>query len=112
MSNLLNSKADMTLLEQNTPPNEDGFSPMYLPGGVVKEKKAAGEGILGLCKSMTSPEPIQIGMYRGFDIGLYDDIALRSAQTREELEWIIEQQEQNREAEPNVQRDEKADRQS
>ena len=45
------------------------------------------------------------------DIDLCDDIALRSAQTREELEWIIEQQEQNREAEPNVQRDEKADRQ-
>ena len=38
-------------------------------------------------------------------------IALRSAQTREELEWIIEQQEQSREAEPNVQRDEKAGRQ-
>lgn len=45
------------------------------------------------------------------DIGLCDDIALRSAQTREELEWIIEQQEQSREAEPNVQRDEKAGRQ-
>lgn len=38
-------------------------------------------------------------------------IALRSAQTREELEWIIEQQEQSREAESDMQRDEKADRQ-
>lgn len=45
------------------------------------------------------------------DIDLCDDIALRSAQTREELEWIIEQQEQSREAESDVQRDEKADRQ-
>lgn len=44
-------------------------------------------------------------------IDLCDDIVLRSAQTREELEWIIEQQEQDREAEPNVQRDEKASRQ-
>ena len=36
------------------------------------------------------------------DIDLCDDIALRSAQTREELEWIIEQQEQERkENEPN-----------
>ena len=66
-------KADMTLLEQNTLPNEDGFSPMYLPGGVVTEKKAAGEGILGLCKSMTSPEPIPIGRYRGFDMELSFD---------------------------------------
>lgn len=46
---------------------------MYLPGGVVTEKKAAGEGILGLCKSMTSPEPIQIGRYRGFDMELSFD---------------------------------------
>lgn len=63
----------MALLEQNTLPNEDGFSPMYLPGGVVTEKKAAGEGILGLCKSMTSPEPISIGRCRGFDMELSFD---------------------------------------
>ena len=36
-------------------------------------KKAAGDAILGLCKSMTSPEPISIGQYRGFDMELSFD---------------------------------------
>lgn len=66
-------KADMTQLAQNTLPNEDGFSPMILMGGTVTDKKAAGDAILGLCKSMTSPDPIHIGEYRGFDMELFFD---------------------------------------
>ncbi len=54
--------------KRNTEPNEDGFSPMFMPGGTVREKKAAGDVILGLYKSMTSPEPISIGQYRRFDM--------------------------------------------
>ena len=38
-----------------------------------REKKAAGDAILGLCKSMTSPNPIPIGQYRGFDMELSFD---------------------------------------
>ncbi len=66
-------KADIDQLKRNTEPNEDGFSPMIMPGGTVREKKAAGDAILGLCKSMTSPEPISIGQYRGFDMELSFD---------------------------------------
>ena len=66
-------KADIDQLKRNTEPNEDGFSPMIMPGGTVKEKKAAGDAILGLCKSMTSPDPIPIGQYRGFDMELSFD---------------------------------------
>ena len=44
-----------------------------MPGGTVREKKAAGDAILGLCKSMTSPDPIPIGQYRGFDMELSFD---------------------------------------
>ena len=66
-------KADMTQLAQNTLPNEDGFSPMILAGGAVTDKKAAGEAILGLCRSMTNPDPIHIGEYRGFDMELFFD---------------------------------------
>lgn len=66
-------KADIDQLKRNTEPNEDGFSPMIMPGGTVREKKAAGDAILGLCKSMTSPEPIPIGQYRGFDMELSFD---------------------------------------
>ena len=66
-------KADIDQLKRNTEPNEDGFSPMIMPGGTVREKKAAGDAILGLCKSMTSPDPIPIGRYRGFDMELSFD---------------------------------------
>lgn len=66
-------KADIDQRKRNTEPNEDGFSPMFMPGGTVREKKAAGDAILGLCKSMTSPNPIPIGQYRGFDMELSFD---------------------------------------
>ena len=66
-------KADIDQRKRNTEPNEDGFSPMIMPGGTVREKKAAGDAILGLCKSMTSPDPIPIGQYRGFDMELSFD---------------------------------------
>lgn len=66
-------KADIDQRKRNTESNEDGFSPMIMPGGTVREKKAAGDAILGLCKSMTSPDPIPIGQYRGFDMELSFD---------------------------------------
>ena len=66
-------RADIDQQKRNTEPNEDGFSPMFMPGGTVREKKAAGDAILGLCKSMTSPDPIPIGQYRGFDMELSFD---------------------------------------
>ena len=66
-------KADIDQRKRNSEPNQDGFSPMIMPGGTVREKKAAGDAILGLCKSMTSPDPIPIGQYRGFDMELSFD---------------------------------------
>ena len=66
-------QADIDQRKRNTEPNEDGFSPMIMSGGTVREKKAAGDAILGLCKSMTSPDPIPIGQYRGFDMELSFD---------------------------------------
>ena len=66
-------KVDIDQLKRNTEPNEDGFSPMFMPGGVVRDKKDAGDAILGLCKSMTTPDPISIGRYRGFDMELSFD---------------------------------------
>ena len=66
-------QADIDQRKRNTEPNEEGFSPMIMPGGTVREKKAAGDAILGLCKSMTSPDPVPIGQYRGFDMELSFD---------------------------------------
>ena len=70
-------QTDIDQRKRNTEPNEDGFSPMIMPGGTVREKKAAGDAILGLCKSMTSPNPIPIGQYRGFDMELSFDTFTR-----------------------------------
>lgn len=65
--------ADMECLARNTQPNEDGFSPMEVEGTVYAEKKAAGSAILAACKAMTSPDPVPLGRYRGFDMELSFD---------------------------------------
>ncbi|MDE6590351.1 MAG: helicase, partial [Oscillospiraceae bacterium] len=56
-----------------THPNEDGFSPMTVEGTVYTDKKAAGSAILAACKAMTSPDPVPLGQYRGFDMDLSFD---------------------------------------
>ena len=63
--------ADATHLEANTHPNEDGFSPMVIEGTTYTEKKAAGSAILAACQSMSSPDAIPLGTYRGFAMELY-----------------------------------------
>lgn len=52
-------------------PGADGFSPMEVNGTVFTEKKEAGTAILEACKAMTSPDPVIIGHYRGFEMELF-----------------------------------------
>ena len=59
--------------EKNTLPNEDGFSPMVIRGETFTEKKAAGTELLAVCKTMTNPEQVVIGRYRGFEMVLSFD---------------------------------------
>ena len=66
-------KADIAHASENTHPNEDGFSPMVIQGETFTDKKAAGSEILAVCKSMTNPEPIVLGSYRGFEMELFFD---------------------------------------
>ncbi len=66
-------KADIVHAEENTRPNEDGFSPMTIKGETFTDKKAAGTEILAVCKTMTNPDPIPIGSYRGFEMELAFD---------------------------------------
>lgn len=65
--------ADMECLARNTQPNKDDFSSMEIEETVYTEKKAAGSAILAACKAMTSPEPVPLGRYRGFDMELSFD---------------------------------------
>lgn len=62
--------ADQKTIQENTHPNEDGFSPMSLAGKTYVDKKAAGSALLELCHSMVAPEAIEIGSYRGLKLEL------------------------------------------
>ena len=66
-------KADIAHAEANTHPNEDGFSPMVIKDKTFVDKKEAGTEILAICKTMTNPEPIPLGSYRGFEMELFFD---------------------------------------
>lgn len=64
---------DIAFLPTQTHPNADGFSPMLIDGVEYTEKKEAGTKIIEACKAMTNPDPIALGMYRGFSIDLSFD---------------------------------------
>lgn len=66
-------ETDISHLSSSTVPNEDGFCPMTIKGTLYAEKRNAGEKILSVCKSMTSPDPIPLGEYRGFEMDLSFD---------------------------------------
>ena len=65
--------SDISRAKEYTIPNEDGFSPMVVEGICHSSKKAAGSAILEVCSNMTSPDPIPLGRYRGFDMKLHFD---------------------------------------
>ena len=62
--------SDIERAKNNTILNDDGFSEMVVEDVSYSEKKAAGTAILAVCKAMTSPEPKEIGSYRGFKLEL------------------------------------------
>ena len=66
-------EADIKTRDENTHPNDDGFSPMIIKGFAYDDKKEAGQAILDACKAMKSPEAVPIGQYRGFDMGVSFD---------------------------------------
>jgi len=64
--------ADMETAAKH-PTNPDHFPPMEVEGIVYMEKKKAGTAILEACANMKSPDPIELGHYRGFDLALSFD---------------------------------------
>ncbi len=57
--------ADIDHAAKNTPADKDAFT-MSIKGTEYTEKKQAGYAIISACGAMTSPEPVPLGMYRGF----------------------------------------------
>jgi hypothetical protein len=64
---------DKVRRDENTKPNEDGFSPMQIDGVVYTEKKEAGLALLEYTKKMKSPEAVRMGSYRGFALEMSFD---------------------------------------
>ena len=65
-------KADLKILKNNNT-SDSSFEKMYIKGTNFTEKKLAGERIIELCKSMTNPDSIEIGGYKGFNMILSFD---------------------------------------
>jgi hypothetical protein len=70
---LIGYGADIATVKAQTRPDADGFSPMTLAGTTYAEKKEAGGALLALCQTMVSPDPVQIGSYRGLTLELSFD---------------------------------------
>lgn len=65
-------KEDIEVFNNNNPP-DNSFEKMNIKGTIFTERKEAGEKIIEICKSMTNPEPLEIGDYKGFKIILSFD---------------------------------------
>lgn len=65
-------KEDIEVFNNNNTP-DDSFEKMNIKGTDFTERKEAGEKIIEICKSMTNPEPLEIGEYKGFKIILSFD---------------------------------------
>ena len=64
--------ADIESLSKH-PANKDYFPPMKIGGIFYAEKAEAGKAIIEACKAMSSPDPIALGEYRGFQMILSFD---------------------------------------
>lgn len=65
-------KEDIEVFNNNNTP-DNSFEKMNIKGTNFTERKEAGEKIIEICKTMTNPEPLEIGEYKGFKIILSFD---------------------------------------
>ena len=66
-------KADIETVRENTPADKETFPPMRIGGVFYAEKAGAGAALIEACKRMTSPDPVPLGEYRGFQMILSFD---------------------------------------
>jgi hypothetical protein len=64
--------ADIMTTMATKPVDKDGFE-MKIGDTLHTEKKSAGSAILQECQAMSSPAPVSLGSYRGFDMELSFD---------------------------------------
>jgi hypothetical protein len=61
---------DVQTTKEHPKPIDDRFVGMEIRGVSYSEKADAGKAIIEACKAMTSPDPVSLGKYRGFDLEL------------------------------------------
>ena len=61
---------DISLAKEHPKPLDDTFVGIEVKGVSYSEKAEGGQRIIDACKEMTSPDPISLGKYRGFDLEL------------------------------------------
>ena len=66
-------KTDIDTVAQNTPADKDAVPSMKIGGILYADRKEAGTAIIEACKAMSSPDPVPLGEYRGFQMILSFD---------------------------------------
>ena len=62
-------ESDLKVLAAHPHP-EDGFAGMEIRGDLLTDKENAGAALLDACKEVKTPDPVQIGNYRGYAISV------------------------------------------
>jgi len=82
-------KSDIERAKQHPKPLDDSFIGMTVKGVFYSEKADAGNAILDACQAMTSPDPVPLGEYRGFQIELSFDTFEKEYKLKGELGYSV-----------------------
>ena len=75
-------ESDMKIAAEHPKPLNDSFVGIEVKGVFYSEKAEGGQKIIDTCKEMTSPDPIPLGKYRGFELDLAFDSTERVYQVK------------------------------
>ncbi|MFR7883401.1 MAG: DEAD/DEAH box helicase family protein [[Eubacterium] siraeum] len=73
---------DILLAKEHPKPLDDTFLGIEVKGVSYSEKAEGGQKIIDACKEMTSPDPVPLGKYRGFDLELSFDTFEKAYQVK------------------------------
>ena len=73
---------DISLAKEHPKPLDDTFVGVEVKGVSYSEKAEGGQKIIDACKEMTSPGPVPLGKYRGFDLELSFDTFEKAYQVK------------------------------
>ena len=67
---IMGLEKDILLAKEHPKPLDDTFVGIEVKGVSFSERVAAGQQIIDACRKMTSPDPVPLGKYRGFNLEL------------------------------------------